>query len=205
MEEMLKITELAEKILLHLPMQDLLLMQRVNVRAKALITDSRPLQEALYMAPAPTHTKNGQIIRPVLNPLIRKYFNVTPLHLSRDGSTNCVKYILKVWWKTSTEDEDEKDSWRKMLVAQPAGNIHSLDVWVFHPANDAQNSVQSPFFRAAAPCTMDWGIIISTTSHEEFPPSERLVGFVPKPVTRGVRRPADPMDGVRANFPGRDI
>lgn len=51
-ERVLCTTELLEMILLHLPLKDLLLAQRVSTKWRAIINDSPDLQKALFFRPA---------------------------------------------------------------------------------------------------------------------------------------------------------
>lgn len=55
------VTELLEDILLHLPLKDLLLSQRVNKHFKATIDGSLKLQRALFFSPAP-QIPSGSVI-----------------------------------------------------------------------------------------------------------------------------------------------
>lgn len=64
--QVLSTPELLEAILLHLPMQDLLLSQRVNKKFKGVIDGSIHLQRALFFEPIP---QTGQNLDPVINPL----------------------------------------------------------------------------------------------------------------------------------------
>jgi hypothetical protein len=50
-DRLAKIPELVEIILLHLPVRDLLLAQRVSTAFKSVIDKSQPIQRALFMLP----------------------------------------------------------------------------------------------------------------------------------------------------------
>ncbi|KAF2773751.1 hypothetical protein EJ03DRAFT_105914 [Teratosphaeria nubilosa] len=68
--EVFGITELAEQILLALPMRALLLAQRVNRTFYDTIASSPHIQEALFFRPAKKPTSD-------INPLLTCVFNVT--------------------------------------------------------------------------------------------------------------------------------
>ncbi|TKA71628.1 hypothetical protein B0A49_03031 [Cryomyces minteri] len=81
-QRVVNIVELLEQILLHLPMVDLLLAQRVCRRWRALIIHSVHLQRALFLRPAPSGPLKPLLMQP------------QPTYLPRDRSVpvkmNCL-------------------------------------------------------------------------------------------------------------------
>jgi hypothetical protein len=76
-----KIPELVEIILLHLPVRDLLLAQRVSTTFKAVIDKSQPIQRALFLLPenVPSRFRETDVR---INPLLvsEKSFIGIPLY-----------------------------------------------------------------------------------------------------------------------------
>lgn len=88
--EIFAIPEILENILLHLPMQDLLLAQRVDKTFHGVINSSIHIKRALFFQLQPqTDGNDGLTTPPRLNPLLRKMF---PARLGR----NAVDYTGKL-------------------------------------------------------------------------------------------------------------
>jgi len=68
-ERVFRLPELLEAILIHLPMRDLLFVQRVDVRFRRLVSSSRMLRHALFLEPAPASI-NGKDVTPEIDPLL---------------------------------------------------------------------------------------------------------------------------------------
>ena len=128
--EPLQIVELLEQILLHLPMRDLLLAQRVCTRWHSLVTQSKRIQRALYFLPAATPITG---LRYPFNPLLACafadyfYFSpfMEPIYIASGYLDIILKSTSKQWDESITRKEA---SWRKMLVCQPpATNVAVVD------------------------------------------------------------------------------
>jgi hypothetical protein len=120
------LTEIAENILAHLPMKDLLLAQRVSTGWRELIRSSPVLQELLFMrqrqSAAPQTFSSDGIPMREYNPLLIK-------HMSMWFSTN------EDTWRQTVKDAPwaqtvsrlvflrQDASWRQMLLAQPPFTI----------------------------------------------------------------------------------
>lgn len=120
------ITEIAENILAHLPMKDLLLAQRVSKGWQILITSSPVLQELLFMRPrqskaAQNVLSDGMPMRE-FNPLLIEHM---PMWFSSDEETHRQRVTDAPWAHTVSRLLFlRKDaSWRSMLLAQPPFTI----------------------------------------------------------------------------------
>lgn len=104
----LGIFELLERILLELPMVDILLVQRVCRRWKAVIQDSLPLQRALFLAPLdPLRFDSDEFsYQLTFNPLLqsRGFF---PSWASLNVAFRIPRAV------------DPNASWRRMYLTQP--------------------------------------------------------------------------------------
>ncbi|KAI0468323.1 hypothetical protein F4859DRAFT_211449 [Xylaria cf. heliscus] len=116
------ITEIAEHILAHLPMKDLLLVQRVSTSWRELIRTSPVLQELLFMRPRQsqaTQTSSSDDIP------IREFNPLLIEHMPLWFSTNKDAWSLSVkdapWAQTVSRLVflRRDASWRHMLLAQP--------------------------------------------------------------------------------------
>lgn len=118
------ITIVAENILAHLPMKELLLAQSVSSDWNQLIRDSPRLQELLFMRPTQaraTHKMLSGSSIPVrdLNPLLvlhmSPWFSGTKEDRTRQSVMDCP------WTRTDKRLAFLRHgaSWRKMLLAQP--------------------------------------------------------------------------------------
>ncbi|KAK5683529.1 hypothetical protein LTS10_005062 [Elasticomyces elasticus] len=133
--------ELLQEILLMLPMEDVLLAQRVNKPFRSTITNSLPLQQKLFLAPLPAQPE-----RPPINPLLLKPSVLLRLPLFYCHQTKELKFFdgherahLEVRGPVVTWEDSEgwslqwrmtpgphleqavlgPGSWEKMLVVQP--------------------------------------------------------------------------------------
>lgn len=120
------ITEIAENILAHLPMKDLLLAQRVAKGWRDLITSSPALQELLFMRPRQSKAtqdvlSDGMPVRE-FNPLLIKHM---PMWFSSDEEAYRQSVKDAPWAQTVSRLLFlRKDaSWRSMLLAQPPFTI----------------------------------------------------------------------------------
>ncbi|KAI6861191.1 hypothetical protein KC323_g5958 [Hortaea werneckii] len=144
--------ELLETMLLMLPMQDLLLAQRVCLRFKATIDGSVKICRALFFLPEPV-TEEGKAVAPRLNPLLtdmsqhrRRRFVFT--EATPRPQLNGEKLPLGVFVRFNVvgvgivhERIDDfwdgaaynsRGSWRKMLVAQTQGTVHAESIYGTH-------------------------------------------------------------------------
>lgn len=120
------VTEIAENILAHLPMKDLLLAQRVSKAWQELITSSPALQELLFMRPR--QSKATQNVLPdgmparEFNPLLIEHM---PMWFSLDEEAYSQSVKDAPWAKTASRLVflREDASWRSMLLAQPPFTI----------------------------------------------------------------------------------
>lgn len=124
----LEIVELLEQILLHLPMRDVLLAQRVCTRWRSVIIHSNRLQRALYFVPSPI--PSGSCPPLVHNPLIASafaaYFSFPTANYRKPYNTYVILKSTEKPWEDSVKRKDA--SWRRMLIAQPpAYNVLVLD------------------------------------------------------------------------------
>ncbi|KAK5729666.1 hypothetical protein LTR17_011743 [Elasticomyces elasticus] len=141
--------ELLQEILLMLPMEDVLLAQRVNKTFRSTITNSMPLQQKLFLAPLPAQPE-----RPPINPLLLKPSVLLRLPLFYCHQTKELKFFdghervhLEVRGPVVTWEDSEgwslqwrmtpgphleqavlsPGSWENMLVVQSGCRI---DCWV---------------------------------------------------------------------------
>ncbi|KAL2203373.1 hypothetical protein CC79DRAFT_1222515 [Sarocladium strictum] len=113
----------AENILAHLPMKDLLLAQRVSSDWNELIKGSPRLQELLFMRPVKaratrTMSSDGMPVRH-LNPLLVEHMSPWFSGKKEDGRDPSVEDCP--WMETAKRPAFLRHgaSWRKMLLAQP--------------------------------------------------------------------------------------
>lgn len=130
--------ELLETMLLELPMQDLLLAQRVCLRFKGTIDGSIKIRRALFFEPEPV-AKEGGAVASRVNPLLteesqlhRHRFIITePTPMCRFGGPKLpISMMVKITDESVGVERKHIDcflegatyfsngSWRKMLVAQ---------------------------------------------------------------------------------------
>ncbi|KAF2971423.1 hypothetical protein GQX73_g2167 [Xylaria multiplex] len=116
------ITEIAENILAHLPMRDLLLVQRVSTGWRELIRSSPVLQELLFMRSRQSQatqkaSSDGIPIRE-FNPLLIKHM---PQWFSTNEDAWCQSVKDVPWAQTVSRLVflRQDASWRHMLLAQP--------------------------------------------------------------------------------------
>ncbi|KAF7190714.1 hypothetical protein HII31_07873 [Pseudocercospora fuligena] len=114
-------SELLENILLHLPMRDLLLDQRVCKTWKACIDSSVKLQRGLFFKPAGNIIAHPRLQEGVVIMWSPKNLFVNPLLLDAFGSFNLARDILHLKSKPCSEDRFTRSdaSWQKMLLTQP--------------------------------------------------------------------------------------
>lgn len=120
-------TEIAEMILAHLPIQDLLLAQRVCTGWRNLIKGSPVLQENLFLRPRHCRTtqrgsSDGMPVReynPLLIEHMARWFNI--LRCS-DGDSDRVSFD-KPGIEKKKAFLHRNASWRNMLLAQPPFTI----------------------------------------------------------------------------------
>ncbi|KAI0146163.1 hypothetical protein GGR57DRAFT_293855 [Xylariaceae sp. FL1272] len=117
------IPEIAENILAHLPMKDLLLAQGVSLSWRDLIRASPVLQMSLFMRPrhlepAQNTSSNGVPIREI-NPLLMEHMQ---MWFCRDPD-NQHRTVKDAPWAQQTVSRlaflRRDASWRRMLLAQP--------------------------------------------------------------------------------------
>ncbi|KAI0198138.1 hypothetical protein F4808DRAFT_269081 [Astrocystis sublimbata] len=115
------ITEIAENILAHLPMKDLLLVQRVSSGWRELIKSSPTLQELLFMRPrqiqAGQNISSDSIPIREFNPLLVEHM---PLWFSAGDAY--FQTVKDAPWAESVSRLvflRQDASWRHMLLAQP--------------------------------------------------------------------------------------
>jgi hypothetical protein len=119
-DEVLALPELVSTILLHLPLQDLLVnAQLVSHSWNQLIKTSIPLQQCLFFSPLPSPNKSSR--RPHFNPLLQASFPSWFTNKStRFGRSNQFETLP---WKSSPKRVEaymrKGASWRKMLPIQP--------------------------------------------------------------------------------------
>jgi len=112
----LQIPEIILAILLHLPMRDLLLSQRVNQTFHALIRSSKPLQQKLFFAPSQEDQTEGPS---ELNPLLVQVF---PLFLHPRDDMSFYPHDLYSYECTADELDvylRKEASWREMYTHAP--------------------------------------------------------------------------------------
>ncbi|KAK4952598.1 hypothetical protein LTR10_009404 [Elasticomyces elasticus] len=141
--------ELLQEILLMLPMEDVLLAQRVNKTFISTITNSTPLQQKLFLTPLPAQPE-----RPPIKPLLLKPSVLLRLPLFYCHQTKELKFFdgrerahLEVRGPVVTWEDSEgwslqwrmtpgphleqavlgPGSWEKMLVVQPGCRV---ECWV---------------------------------------------------------------------------
>jgi hypothetical protein len=121
-EDVWAITEIAENILAHLPMKDLLLAQRVSTGWQVLIASSPALQELLFMRPR--QPEANQSVSP--NSMPTRQFNPLLIeHMSMWFSPqerNARQSVKDVPWGQTVSRLvflRKEASWRRMLLAQP--------------------------------------------------------------------------------------
>lgn len=120
----LLIPELLELILLHLPLQDVLVIaQRVSRGWKAAIDSSPALQEALFFRPIPSTAQPGfRCFNPLLQKAFPPWFSAS--HDERRGTR---AIVAAVPWAASQERRAAfvraDASWRRMLPCQPAKTV----------------------------------------------------------------------------------
>ena len=87
-QRLVDVAEVLEMILLHLPMRDLLLSQRVSKQFKGVIEGSKGLQQALFFSPDPPEGGNCGV--PRINPLLRlrDSYRHIPLFAKRREATS---------------------------------------------------------------------------------------------------------------------
>jgi len=86
--------ELFAVVLLHLPMRDLLLAQRVCKCFANVINGWPAIQQALYFRPAPTRTSSNDSVAPVINPLLRQQVTITSAPIVYTSSGGLRRPIL---------------------------------------------------------------------------------------------------------------
>ncbi|KAF1958823.1 hypothetical protein CC80DRAFT_20605 [Byssothecium circinans] len=126
--------ETLEHILLNLPMQDLLLCQRVCHCFKDMVASSRPIRRALFLEPAHYSGKlsNWKLLK--WNPLLEDKLagslsiRVVGVHRGQEGTVKMVAHVrfekealLDVGWADMLFHEDA--SWKSMLVTQPPATL----------------------------------------------------------------------------------
>lgn len=124
----LGITEIVENILLYLPLQSLLLSQRVSKSIKTVIDNSSPIQQALFLKPIepkPTAGINyGGNVKSVsatkracANPLICRFIKGIDAESRLHRNLFLVQFNKIQNFRAS--NEPDRNSWKRMLVVQP--------------------------------------------------------------------------------------
>lgn len=111
------IYEVLEGILLHLPMRDLLNLQRVNKTFQHVIERSVPLQQSLYLLPNPTSCERGEGFGKV-NTLALGYLEATDTNGSI--TNNCLTLSVPL---ATVDHVPAHGSWRTMLALQPPYDV----------------------------------------------------------------------------------
>lgn len=118
-DEVWGITEIAENILVYLPMKDLLLAQRVSSGWRDLIKTSPVLQQQLFMRPVPQNLSDDDN-NPMreYNPLLIRHM---PVWFQRLGNSRPRSIHNVPWAKKASRLAflRREASWRNMLLAQP--------------------------------------------------------------------------------------
>lgn len=118
-DEFWGITEIAENILVYLPMKDLLLAQRVSSGWRDLIKSSPVLQQQLFMRPIPQNLSDDDN-NPMreYNPLLIQHM---PAWFRRSGKSTPRSIHNVPWAKDASRLAflRREASWRNMLLAQP--------------------------------------------------------------------------------------
>ncbi|KAI7233297.1 hypothetical protein KC330_g5437 [Hortaea werneckii] len=140
--------ELLERMLLELPVQDLLLAQRVCSRFKATIDGSVKIRRALVFEQEPV-AKDGMAVAPRINPLLTEESQSRRRRfLYTESTPSCRRHREKQWClltvalkATNMGVNVERDhiyglsggatyhshgSWMRMLVAQSSKQAHSI-------------------------------------------------------------------------------
>ncbi|KAF2255025.1 hypothetical protein BU26DRAFT_500668 [Trematosphaeria pertusa] len=131
--------EMLEAILLLLPLQDLLLCQRVCHCLKEMVASSKPIRRALFLEPSQLSTELSQWEQLKWNPFLETKLSnsltvrVIGVHRSREGPVKMVAHVR--FRKETLTDPDWADillnedaSWKSMLVTQPPATL------LMHPA-----------------------------------------------------------------------
>jgi len=146
------ISELLENILWHLPLQKILIFQRVCRHWKHIITTSSSFQELLFF-----RVKAGSQDGPKLNPLLRllfpPLFDISAFVREKNDATlgyyakgHSVKEIYQLpWYKDIVRRKSvlrEDASWRKMFPVQPPAKIDELMIeWCCGCARSTESRV----------------------------------------------------------------
>lgn len=149
-EKTFGITELLERTLLHLPLKELLLAQRVSKTWRDLIQDSKKIRRALFLSTSdemisynyhsaysghpppetPWSTVNGLNFpgKPILNPLIHHHTGYNQathsVNIQHEGFINPVNPRCpgKMLGKSLRAMHNSSASWRAMTLLQPAAS-----------------------------------------------------------------------------------
>lgn len=126
--------EILEVVLLYLPIQDLLLSQRVCHRFNYMVASSKPIRRALFLEPAHHNGQLGdwQLLRfnPFLEDQLAGSFHTRAIgvHRGKEGTVKMVAHMR--YEKEALLDDDwadillyEQASWKSMLVR--AVSVHA--------------------------------------------------------------------------------
>ncbi|KAF2793786.1 hypothetical protein K505DRAFT_35324 [Melanomma pulvis-pyrius CBS 109.77] len=157
--------EILEAILLNLPPQHLLLVQRVSRIFREISSSSKRIQRALFLEPMhySGELSTWQLLRwnPFLETRLSRLLNVRVIGVHR-GSEGSVKMVAHVRFeKQYLADSDRHDidvllrdeaSWKKMLVTQPPATL------LMHPSASlfwkSSSEHQAQFFHDPAGFTI---------------------------------------------------
>ena len=122
--------EVLEAVLLQLPLQDLLLCQRICQRFRTMVSSSKSIRRALFLEPAHHNGKlcDWTLLRfnPFLATSLAQSFNIRVIgvHRGEEGSVKMVAHmrfeketLLDQEWADILLHEDA--SWKSMLVCSP--------------------------------------------------------------------------------------
>lgn len=137
--KVLQTTELLENILLYLPLQDLLLVQRVSRSIRQIVQNSSPIRQALFFESLPPKRKITQnafetpaesLEHPStstqqvqLNPLLKRFLNAYAVPTATGPNSTVEDAFIFVFYGHNLFMTRKKfpstTSWKKMLPVQP--------------------------------------------------------------------------------------
>ena len=140
MPDVFEIMELLEHILLHLPLRDLLQVQRVSLHFRAVIHASSPIQQVLFFKPleAPFRCWEGEchqskrrdghapsisVNKVPMNPFLADHLLYTGIKSHNAAVTHRSPPLDRA---VDLSQTDLIASWRKMLVMQPTSKPVSI-------------------------------------------------------------------------------
>lgn len=133
MQQMFATTEVFEAILLHLPPQDILLVQRVHSHFRNVIKSSPAIQQKLFFAPVPETPGRTPELNPLLSALFPPFFAlnkpIDPADLHSLRSIYRLDWFDDPFYRERILRPDA--SWRLMYPVQPPAKLDMINIYSY--------------------------------------------------------------------------